>query len=80
MQVKSIIQEIQQLPLDKRFYIMEQTLKSIKDEELKYQTTNELYNEVAEDKELNFPAHKVSEKSLATDWLSEEDKRWDNLL
>lgn len=80
MQVKSIIQEIQQLPIDKRFYVLEQTLKSIKKEEFKLQTSDELNNDYDEDKELNFPAHLVSEKSLATDWLSEEDKRWDDIL
>jgi len=35
MQIKSIIQEIQQLPLDEKFVVIEQTLKSIKKEELK---------------------------------------------
>ena len=37
MQIKTIIQEIQRLPLDKRFFVIEQTLKSIKNEELKTQ-------------------------------------------
>jgi hypothetical protein len=80
MQIRSIIQEIQKLPLDKRFFVIEQTLKSIKKEEFKHQKIDELYNDDAYIKELNFPAHLVSEKSLATDWLSEEDKRWDNIL
>lgn len=70
MEVKKIIQEIQQLPLDKRFFIMEQTLKSIKQEGLNY----------AEDDNKKFAAFTVSEKSLAKDWLSKEDNRWDNLL
>jgi hypothetical protein len=79
MQVKNIIQEIQQLPLEKRFLIMEQTLKSIKKEELKHQAADTL-NDDTTDKELNFSTLLVSQKSLAKDWLSDEDNRWDNLL
>lgn len=37
MEVKTIIREIQELPLGKRFFIVEQTLKSIKKEELEHQ-------------------------------------------
>ena len=83
MQVKTLMQEIQQLPLQKRFFIMEQTLKSIKNEELKNQTgiaVDEFYDELVNDKERTFSTHLVSEKSLAKDWLSEEDNRWDKVL
>ena len=38
MEVKTIVKEIQRLPLSKRFFVMEQTLKSIKKEELNHQT------------------------------------------
>jgi hypothetical protein len=61
---------------------MEQTLKSIKNEELKDQTkisVDELYDDET-DKKLTDFSHLVSEKSLADDWLSEEDNRWDSLL
>ncbi|HZY36750.1 MAG TPA: hypothetical protein VFE53_08890 [Mucilaginibacter sp.] len=81
MEVKTIVHEIQQLPLSKKFFVMEETLKSIKNEEMKYQTeitANELYDNSG-DEQTNFP-YLVSEKSLANDWLSEEDSRWDKLL
>ena len=81
MQIKSIIQEIQQLPLDERFYVMEQTLKSIKKEELKQHKESEsddIYGDYVSEKKVN--AYSVNEKSLAADWLSDEDNRWDNLL
>jgi len=76
MQVKDIIQVIEQLPLDKRFFVVEQTLKSIKKEELKNKSN--ISNHNIEEKSGAFIA--VSEKSLAKDWLSKEDSRWDNLL
>lgn len=81
MQIKTIIREIQELPLNERFFIMEQTLKSIKKEELKQRAKSE-----PEDIYENYPNNKkfkdfsISEESLAMDWLSEEDNRWDNLL
>lgn len=81
MQIKSIIREIQQLPLDEKFVIIEQTLKSIKKEELKqYQKLDSESNEDGTVKNKKFNVYSVSEKSLASDWLSEEDNRWDNLL
>lgn len=55
MQALEIIQEIQRLPLSKRFYVVEETLKSIKKEELNNQmdlAVNELYNDYLKDKEL----------------------------
>ena len=55
MQTIDIIQEIQRLPLTKRFYVVEETIKSIKKEELSHQmelATNELYNDYVNDKEL----------------------------
>jgi hypothetical protein len=71
MEISSIIREIQELPLAERFLIVEQTLESIKKEELKQQME-------LPDKKFN--DYSVNEKSLAEDWLSEEDERWDNLL
>ncbi|HET7117721.1 MAG TPA: hypothetical protein VFI29_14595 [Hanamia sp.] len=60
---------------------MEQTLKSIKKEELKHHKESEednIYEKYSKDKK--FKDFSISEKSLAEDWLSEEDNRWDNLL
>lgn len=81
MQIKIIIQEIQQLPLDERFLIVEQTWESIKNEELKQPTKSrpeDIYDNYENDKK--FRPYSISKKSLASDWLSEEDNRWDNLL
>ena len=83
MEIEIIIQEIQQLPLSKKFFVMEETLKSIKKEEMNHQpkiAADELYDDHAHGKELTDPSYLVSEKSLANDWLSEEDSRWDSLL
>ncbi|MFA5419493.1 MAG: hypothetical protein WC341_13660 [Bacteroidales bacterium] len=55
MQTKDLIQEIQRLPLIKRFYVVEETIKSIKKEEMQYQmelAVNELYEDYVNDKEL----------------------------
>jgi hypothetical protein len=55
MQTVDLIQEIQRLPLTKRFYVMEETLKSIKKEEMQNQmelAANELYEDYVTDKEL----------------------------
>ncbi|MEY3411628.1 MAG: hypothetical protein RL711_1982 [Bacteroidota bacterium] len=79
MQIKTIIQEIQRLPLDKRFFVIEQTLKSIKNEELKTQLIAEFFNDTSENKN-QLSTVLVNEKSLAKDWASDEDSRWDNLL
>ncbi len=79
MQIKTIIQEIQRLPLDKRFFVIEQTLKSIKNEELKNQLIAEFFNDTSEKKN-QLSTVLVNEKSLAKDWSSDEDSRWDNLL
>ena len=79
MQIKTIIQEIQRLPLDKRFFVIEQTLKSIKNEELKNQLITEFFNDTSEKKN-QLSTVLVNEKSLAKDWSSDEDSRWDNLL
>jgi hypothetical protein len=83
MEVKTIVKEIQRLPLSKRFFVMEQTLKSIKKEELNHQTEKSvdmLYDDYTNDKELTTISYQVSEKSLAKDWLSEEDNRCDKIL
>lgn len=83
MEVKTIVKEIQRLPLSKRFFVMEQTLKSIKKEELNLQTekaVDMLYDDYSNDKELTAMSYLVSEKSLAKDWLSKEDDRWDKIL
>ncbi|MBX3163689.1 MAG: hypothetical protein KF900_04365 [Bacteroidetes bacterium] len=71
MEVKTIVKEIQRLPLSKRFFVLEQVVKSIKKEELKQ--TN------WDDDHADF-LHAVSETSLAKEWLSEEDNRWDEVL
>ena len=83
MEVKTIIHEIQQLPLSKRFFVMEQTLKSIKKDELKHQTEitpDGLYDDHTDGAAQIDLSYLVSERSLANDWLSEEDDRWDKLL
>ena len=83
MEVEMIIREIQQLPLSKKLIVMKQTLKSIKKEELRHKTeieVDELYDEYTSDKGSIDSSYLVSEKSLADDWLSEEDDRWDKLL
>ena len=76
MEVKTIVQEIQRLPITKRFWVIEQTLKSIKKEELSHQVQIDAEGGV----DLSFLANVVSEKSLAKDWLSIEDSRWDKIL
>ncbi len=55
MQVRTIINEISQLSIDKKFLVMEETLKSIKLHEENQQmemAVNELYNDYATNKEL----------------------------
>ncbi|OFY69738.1 MAG: hypothetical protein A3G23_11330 [Bacteroidetes bacterium RIFCSPLOWO2_12_FULL_37_12] len=55
MQTVDIMQEIQRLPLNKKFYVVEETIKSIKTDELNHQTelaVDELYNDYVNDKEL----------------------------
>ena len=55
METKDLIHEIQQLPLIQRFYVVEETLKSIKKEKLEQQmelAANELYDDYVNDKEL----------------------------
>ena len=79
MEVKTIIQEIQQLSLRKRFLIIEETLKSIKKEELKHKGQDDTFSD-GDDHESAFSGILINEKSLAKDWLSEEDNRWDKLL
>ncbi|HMS30752.1 MAG TPA: hypothetical protein PKD32_12940, partial [Saprospiraceae bacterium] len=55
MQTIDLIQEIQRLPLNKRFYVVEETIKSIKKEEMQHQmqlAAQELYEDYVNDKEL----------------------------
>lgn len=55
MQTIEIIREIQMLPLSKRFYVVEETLKSIKKEEISNQmehAANQLYIDYVNDPEL----------------------------
>lgn len=55
MQTIDLIQEIQRLPLTKRFYVVEETIKSIKKEEMSHQmelAANELYSDYVNDKDL----------------------------
>lgn len=70
MEVVQLMQEIERLALAKKFFIVEETLKSIKQEELIHQSTSN-YEDIS---------YLISEKSLAKDWLSEEDNRWDLVL
>jgi len=55
MKTFDLMQEIQRLPLNKRFYVVEETIKSIKNEELHHQmelAAHELYEDYVNDKEL----------------------------
>jgi hypothetical protein len=55
MQALEIIQEIQRLTLTKRFYVVEETIKSIKKEEMNNQmelAANELYSDYTTNKDL----------------------------
>ena len=55
MQALQIIKEIKRLPLSKRFYIVEETIKSIKKEEVAQQmelAVKELFSDYNTDKEL----------------------------
>ena len=55
MQTIDLIREIQRLPLTQRFFVVEETIKSIKKEELSNQmelAAKELYNDYVNDKEL----------------------------
>jgi hypothetical protein len=55
MHTTDIMQEIQRLPLTQKFYVVEETLKFIKKEELDHQmefAANVLYNDYATDKDL----------------------------
>ncbi|HRK60544.1 MAG TPA: hypothetical protein PLI74_12930 [Candidatus Kapabacteria bacterium] len=55
MQTIELIEEIQRLPLSQKFYVVEETLKSIKKEEMQHLmelAANELYEDYVNDKEL----------------------------
>lgn len=55
MLIIELMQEIKRLPLTKRFYVLEETIKSIKKEEMQQQlelAANELYDDYKNDKEL----------------------------
>jgi hypothetical protein len=55
MQTLEIIQEIQRLSLSKKLYVVEETIKSIKKDEINLQmeqAVNELYTEYKTNKEL----------------------------
>jgi hypothetical protein len=55
MQTLDLLKEINRLPLNKKFYIIEETLKSIKKEELDDRmesAVKEMYSEYATNKEL----------------------------
>ena len=55
MQTENLLQEIQQLSLDKKFYLVEEIIKFIKKEELNNQmdmAVNDLYEDYTNDKEL----------------------------
>ncbi len=75
MLIETIIQEIKQLPLDKRFFVIEKTLESIKNEGVILKNTTRVDEGMDKAK-----SYMVSEQSLSKDWLSEEDSRWDTVL
>lgn len=55
MNTHELMEYIHQLPLTKRFYIVEETIKSIKKEEIQHQmehAVQELYNDYTNDTEL----------------------------
>ena len=55
MHTIDLIREIQRLPISKRLYVVEETIKSIKKEEMQHQmelAANDLYNDYVNDKEL----------------------------
>ncbi len=55
MQTIDLIKEIKRLPITKRFYVVEETIKSIKKEEIGHQmelAADELYNDYVNDKDL----------------------------
>jgi hypothetical protein len=55
MQTLDIIHEIQRLPLSKKFYVVEETIKSIKKDEISNQlhlAVNELYSDYKNDENL----------------------------
>ena len=76
MEVNTILAEIERLPLTERFLVMERTLTSIKN----YELTHQIDHEIDDDSAPTFPTVSVNEISLAKDWLSEEDNRWDSVL
>ncbi len=55
MQTEQLLTEIKRLPLSERFYVVEETIKSIKKEEIQQQmeqAVHALYEDYAHDKEL----------------------------
>ena len=55
MHTLEIIQEIQRLTITNRFFVVEETIKSIKNEDIKHQmefAASELYNEYSSNKNL----------------------------
>jgi hypothetical protein len=70
MEVVQLMQEIERLALDKKFFIIEETLKYIKMDESNHLKATDF-------KDISYL---ISEQSLAKDWLSEEDNRWDLVL
>ncbi len=77
MQVKMILQEIERLPLRKRFMVIQQTLKSIEKEE---KLNSESKDFLSHENESSIQNLIINEKSLSEDWLSDEDNRWDKFL
>ena len=77
MQVKMILQEIERLPLRKRFLVIQQTLKSIEKEEKMH---SEIKDSLLYEKESSIQNLMINEKSLSEDWMSDEDNRWDKFL
>jgi hypothetical protein len=81
MKFSTIVHEVNRLPLSERISLIEQTLKTIKHENiqpignLKKSATKKTARSEAVDKDylINLP-------SLAEAWLSKEDDRWDQYL
>lgn len=71
METSDLILEINRLPLSKRFYLVEEILKSIKKEKMEQQMkleANELFYDYANDKELSVFTSLDLENFYETKW------------
>ncbi len=74
MQAKAIIQEIERLPLSKKFWIMEQTLKSIKKEELILEQKTLAYKDEISETHKNIIRERIVESKLNPNTLIDWDE------